>query len=500
MPDLRLPSGRVSILLVFVFFGFGWVLGDVSGSRSTGALAAAVGPPHYKLVLAPAAQGPAETSSTASVPPTLPETPTPAAGGHESAEPASEAPTVKKTSTSTSTSAAQSSQGSEAGAEGSEKGGGGSHSSSGLPPVKHVFLIVLANEPYASVFGPASQAHYLAGTLEKRGELLVRYYAVSHDELANGIALLSGQGPTPETAANCPSFADIQPANVGADQQVLGHGCVYPRSTQTLPGQLSAKHLTWKAYMDGMTAPGGSPASCVHPAIGAADATVGPAPAPSATAGPNQAAPANPAAPGAFYTTFRNPFVYFHGILDAPACAADDVGLKRLASDLGSAAHTPSFAYIAPSLCHDGGQTPCVPGQPAGPAAADSFLRQVVPEILASKAYKEGGLLAITVDQAPASGIDADSSSCCGQPAFPGLPAPPPLPGGGHLPPPGGGQVGALLLSPFVKAGTLNQTPYNHFALLRSIEDLFGLPHLGYAAQKGVKSFDASVFSASPGG
>lgn len=98
------------------------------------------------------------------------------------------------------------------------------------------------------------------------------------------------------------------------------------------------------------------------------------------------------------------------------------------------------------------------------------------------------------VDQAPAAGVEADSSSCCGQPRFPGLPAPAPLPGGGQLPPSGGGQVGALLLSPFVKAGTVDQDPYNHFALLRTIEDLFGLRHLGYAGAAGVNSFGAAVF------
>ncbi len=164
------------------------------------------------------------------------------------------------------------------------------------------------------------------------------------------------------------------------------------------------------------------------------------------------------------------------------------------AADLKSATSTPAFSYIVPSLCDDGSPTPCAPGKPAGLAPADAFLQKVVPQILASKAYKEGGLLAITVDQAPATGIEADSSSCCSQPLFPNLPAPAPLPGGGHLPPSGGGQVGALLLSRFVKAGAVNQETYNHFSLLRTIEDLFGLKHLGYAGASGLNSFNAAVF------
>jgi hypothetical protein len=128
-------------------------------------------------------------------------------------------------------------------------------------------------------------------------------------------------------------------------------------------------------------------------------------------------------------------------------------------------------------------------------APADSFLGQVVPKILASKAYKDGGLLLITVDQAPASGEFADSSSCCGQPQFPNLTAAAPT-GGTRR---GGGQVGALLLSPFVKAAATSQEPFNHFSLLRTIEDLFGLAHLGYAGLPSVSSMPASVFSAHKG-
>ena len=126
-------------------------------------------------------------------------------------------------------------------------------------------------------------------------------------------------------------------------------------------------------------------------------------------------------------------------------------GLK---DDLASAKSTPSFSYIVPGRCDDGDPTPCTPGAPAGMEAADGWLAKVVPEILGSKAYKESGLLVITIDEAPSSGEYADSSSCCGQPTYPNLPAP-----SGALGKPGGGQVGALLLSPFVKGGNLAPGP-----------------------------------------
>ena len=55
-----------------------------------------------------------------------------------------------------------------------------------------------------------------------------------------------------------------------------------------------------------------------------------------------------------------------------------------------------------------------------------------------------------------------------------------------------------MILSRFVQAGTVNDTPYNHYAMLRSIEDLFGLDHLGFAGQAGLKAFGSDVYNAGP--
>jgi hypothetical protein len=529
--DLALPRPWVCVLLVAAFLGFGALVGRVSSSPEPTLSASAH--PQLRLILPQASE-----DATGQVsPPDVTSTPTPAAGSSEAAteaqsESGDEAGASNGGSSgakgkATSPSAGGRKSGSGEG-DGGKAGGGkgkgkgkghgtgggkegsgggeGSSGSGGLPLVKHVFVIMLSDQPYASVFGPSSSAPYLAKTLERRGELLVRYYAVAHDELANEIALVSGQGPTPQTEVNCPTYADVAPATPGADGQVLGQGCLYPASTETLAGQLSAKHLTWRAYVEGASAASGSAAGesqvgsgCTHPALESADPTVDQTlPAAQTTAGPaaDQAPTAYEAAAGTAYATFRNPFLYFHSVIDGSACAADDVGIGQLASDLASAHGAPSLSYIVPSLCDDGNPTPCAPGRPAGLAPAESFLHRVVPQILASKSYKHGGLLVITVDQAPSSGIYADSSSCCGQPAFPSLPPPPKLPDGGTARPAGGGQVGALLLSPYVKPGTTSEETFNHFSLLRTIEDLFGLTHLGYAALPKVEAFGASVFNA----
>jgi hypothetical protein len=480
---LKLPPPRVSALLVLVFLGFGVLLGNVAGSRVNDTLASARS--HVKIVLP--ASGPSSTSTSTSTSPSATSTsessastPESSASASASAPPSSESEPTPTPAASNSAPAAKAPSGSSGTSTSTAGEGGSSKTPAGgpaskLPPVKHVFVVMLSDQPYAAVFGPESSAPYLSQTLEQQGELLVRYDAVVHEELANEAALLSGQGPTGETAANCPNYADITPATIGADEQVLGSGCVYPTATQTLAGQLTAKHLTWRAYVEGMdeAEAGAQAGACSHPALGQADPTS----AQTSSGGP--------------YATFRNPFVYFDSVIDSPACAADDVGLDRLKSDLAAARRTPSFSYIVPDRCHDGNPTPCAAGAPAGLAPADGFLKTVVPEIMGSKAYKQGGLLVITVDEAPSSGEFADSSSCCGQPQFPNLPAPPT-----GLSPRGGGTVGALLLSPFVKAGTTSQEPYNHFSLLRTIEDLFALKHLGYAGLSAVKSFEPSMFSA----
>jgi hypothetical protein len=520
--DLTLPRPWVCVLLVVAFLGFGVIVGRVS-SRPESALSASASP-QLRLVLPQAS----DASASQSAPPSIASTPTPAADSSEEAaeapsetggEAASSGGSTHSAREKTAASHGVSGKGSGAGGGGGTDGGGSKSGSSGggkeggsegggsakLPPVKHVFVIVLSDQTYASVFGPSSSVPYLAKTLERRGELLVRYYAVAHDELANEVALVSGQGPTPQTEVNCPTYADIAPATLGAQGQVLGQGCVYPASTQTVAGQLSAKHLTWKAYVEGASAEAGTVGGsavgggCTHPTLGSADPTVDQT-LPAAEAAPGSAAEQTPtayeAAAGTAYATFRNPFLYFHSVIDGAACAADDASIGQLASDLASARGAPSLSYIVPSLCDNGNPTPCAPGRPAGLPPAEGFLRKVVPQILASRSYKYGGLLVITVDQAPSSGIDADSSSCCGQPAFPSLPPPPALPGGGTARPAGGGQVGALLLSPYVKPGTTSEETFNHFSLLRTIEDLFGLGHLGYAALPKLEAFGAPVFNA----
>jgi hypothetical protein len=68
--------------------------------------------------------------------------------------------------------------------------------------------------------------------------------------------------------------------------------------------------------------------------------------------------------------------------------------------------------------------------------------------------------------------------------------------GAGPTPGLGGGRVGGVALSPFIRPGTVSQTPYNHFSTLRTLQSMWGLPLLGYAASPNPGMFGRDVFTA----
>ena len=165
----------------------------------------------------------------------------------------------------------------------------------------------------------------------------------------------------------------------------------------------------------------------------------------------------------------RDPFAYFAELPQGAECpepGEDEADLGQLAPDLEKAETTPNVSYIFPNACHDGSETPCAPEQPAGLGAAAGFLEAVVPQIVASPAYEEdGGLIAVTFDRAPQEGE----------------------------------AVGMLLISPYVAAGTVDETGlYGPLPFLRTVQELFGLEPPEDAVEPAVLGFGASVFDASP--
>ncbi len=354
----------------------------------------------------------------------------------------------------------------------------------------HVFIIVLENEGYHVTFGAKSPAHYLR-SLARQGALLRNYYGIGHNSLDNYLAMVSGQAPNPITQSDCHDFIDFVPTGTTPDGQAIGSGCVYPSGISTVGNQLERKGLSWKGYMEDMGNDASrESATCGHPVIGQADGT-------------------QKAKLGDQYASRHDPFVYFHAIIDPPTCAAHVVNLSALTTDLKDERTTPNYAFITPNLCHDGHDLKCVDGQPGGLAAADKFLQKIVPEILASPAFRHDGLLIVTFDEADIEinydrqtgkeTFEGDASACCDEPAGPNI-----APGalvfhwpdkGPGIVGNGGGRIGAVLVSRFIKPGIVSKVAYNHYSLLRSIEDFFDLGHLGYAGQKGLKTFGTDIFT-----
>jgi hypothetical protein len=154
----------------------------------------------------------------------------------------------------------------------------------------------------------------------------------------------------------------------------------------------------------------------------------------------------------------RNPFLRFASITGASECGSQIATPDQLATDAADTDSAPSFSYILPGPAHDGSTSL---------ADADAWLRGTVGPLLESKAYADGGLIIVTFD----AGAPDDAIG-------------------------GGGRTGALVLSPFVTPGGTVGAPYDAFALLRSIENLFSLEPLGYAAQTKLKPFGPKVYAA----
>jgi hypothetical protein len=381
----------------------------------------------------------------------------------------------------------------------------------GLPKIGHIFVVSLSTPSLEAAFGRASSATYLRSLLHS-GTLLTGYRSLGHGELADQLALLSGQAPNPDTTAGCPRYVafpdDAAPNRAGL---VGGRGCVYPSTALTLADQVTNSGRQWGAYVEGM---GSTP--CPTPQTGGTE---------------------DSAIPGvdAGYDTLHNPFIFFPSLTGSGDCYLDEGDTDtRLAPLLQrSVAATPALTYLAPDACADGAlsdragtttttaattttgtpttdglvttttavtsttaapaattaetatttaaaTTPatvaattsataatttaasattagrddyCAAGQASGITAEDQFLASWVPLILASKAYKVNGVLVI---------------------AFSGV-----TPKRGSKP----FSTGALVISRWTTKGKRILTAYDPYSLLHSLEDMLDLQPLANATE-----------------
>jgi hypothetical protein len=153
------------------------------------------------------------------------------------------------------------------------------------------------------------------------------------------------------------------------------------------------------------------------------------------------------------YFQKHNPFIYFDSIrLDANRCLRSIVPLTDLEVDLTSGS-LPNFIFITPDICYS--------AHDCALEYADGWLHTLMDQlVLALDATGSPYLIVLTWDEGQG------THGCCG------------------LPDPAGGRVATILVSPQVRSGFKDSTPYTHYSLLKTISEAWGLPYLGHAADE----------------
>ena len=132
------------------------------------------------------------------------------------------------------------------------------------------------------------------------------------------------------------------------------------------------------------------------------------------------------------YAVKHNPAAYYQGADDRAACQRDNLPLDRF-----DPANLPTFAFVTPDLCNDTHDCPVATG--------DQWLANFLPPVLASNTYRQGRTAVFLV-------WDEDS----------------PMP--------------FVAITPTAAAGGAITDPVDHYSLLRTTEEMLGLPLLGKAA------------------
>ena len=194
---IAFPAPRTAAAAILAMLGSGVVIGSLANANVADLARTVL----VAIAPAPAAVPPVAVADTGSGSGGTSGSSGNSGGGAGGSSPATSGASTAQPATTTTTSTTSSST-----------GGAGNT----LPTIRHVFLIVLSDQGLNGTFGAGSKDAYLSKTLPRQGELIQNYYAVAGSALANEIALISGQGPTLQTAANCPTYTAITPATIAS--------------------------------------------------------------------------------------------------------------------------------------------------------------------------------------------------------------------------------------------------------------------------------------------
>lgn len=285
----------------------------------------------------------------------------------------------------------------------------------GVPAFGHVFVIIGENTELGQI--NESNAPFLLGTVKPGAAWLTNYFAVTHFSEANYAAMTSGQ------FTRCEQF-DGAIASCHQDVENVFH-------------QLDGAGVPWQSWLESMPAP------CYVVSAGSAKTL-------------NHYAPKHN--PAVFYDNVEG----LNGVWSAdPAgqsaeCKSNDIPTGGTGPNDMSAfnqavarGNVGRFNFIVPNECEDGHDN-CKP-QGNGVAQFDAFLAKEVPIIENSPAFGADGVLIITFDEGTSNRGPGSSKQFSG-----------------------GGNVAFAVVSPLAQPGEYGST-YNHYSLLRTLEDGFGI-------------------------
>jgi hypothetical protein len=246
-------------------------------------------------------------------------------------------------------------------------------------PIAHVFIVVMENQDYTSIFGRSSAKY--ATQLAKTYAYASNYDAIEHPSLGNYLDMTAGTSAG--TASDCSPSSTCHVGSPG------------------IVDELEAKGITWKGYFESM----GTSCRMTDTSTGA-------------------------------YEVHHNPFAYLDSVRSDPArCAAHLVDYAQLAVDLASTATTPGYAFVVPSgPTNDGSHSI---------SGGDAWLQENLPAILDSPACtQERCLLVLTWDEDNYKDRN---------------------------------QVLTVFAGSAARTGYVSDVAYNHYSLLRTVEEIFGL-------------------------
>jgi phospholipase C len=266
-------------------------------------------------------------------------------------------------------------------------------------------MVIFENHDYAEVVdapnATTSKAPYFNSLIKKYGLATNYMDSGSHPSLPNYLTLASG-----DVQYNSLGFLEPDP-----------NRAPFPVKQSNLGSQLQTANIKWRSYQESM----GTPCRLTHL--------------------------------GNTFAPRHNPFPYFDDIQNGPnkLCDETNVDYSQFATDLAAEAY--KFSWITPNLIDDGHDPQNDPVKAL--AQSDSWAHAEIDKIMASNAYKNGGVIFITWDEAE--GRNGDSKD----------------------------QVPMIIVSEQIKSpGYQSAKAYSHKSWLATVEDLLGLPRLAKVANE----------------